>query len=331
MIEAINEQLLRAIGVGVALVDAETARVRFANDTFTEWFGDVVEGGSHQIGNFDLRAALDRLRTEGPHSVEATFRLKRRPMTVAIDLNTAIAEENIAVLVCQNISRIKELESMIDSYAMMVERNTHAMRREKEQVEKLLLNVMPRSAYEEFKSFGAVEPRLFGDVSVVSVDFAGFADLTADLDPPAIVADLNDIFTAFDRIGEQFGCERIRTVGDSYFAVVGVPDSVGDNAGAVAGTALRFLRYLERRNESHAMSWRARVGIASGNVIGSVVGGQKYVYDVFGPAVIAAEAARRIAEPMTIEVHRSIAGALDGQYEIDSLDGALRLVGEMAA
>ena len=330
MIEAINEQLLRAIGVGVALVDMESARVRFANDSFTEWFGEIGETEGLQVGDFDLRAALDRLKREGPYGVEVNFRLRRRPMTIAIDLNLALEEEDLAVLVCQNISRIKELESMIDSYAMMVERNTHAMRREKEQVEKLLLNVMPRSAYEEFKSFGAVEPRLFESVSVISVDFPGFEGLTADMGPPAIVADLNDIFTSFDRIGEQFGCERLRTVGDSYFAVVGVPEPVGDDAAAVAGAALRFLRYLERRNESHPTAWKARIGIASGRVIGSVVGVQKYVYDVFGPAVLAAEEARRAARPMTIEAHPSIHDALTGRYEFGRDEGARRLLGEVA-
>ena len=160
--------------------------------------------------------------------MEVGFKLGRRSMSVAIEFNTAADVAGLAVLVCQNISRIKELESMIDSYAMMVERNTHEIKREKEQVEKLLLNLMPRTAYEEYKNFGVVEPRLFDEVSVVSVDFQGFAKMLAANDPSVIVSDLNDIFTAFDRIGEQFGCERIRTMGDSYVAVAGVPDPVAD-------------------------------------------------------------------------------------------------------
>lgn len=310
MIEAINEQLLRAIGVGVALVDIDSAELRFANDTFTDWFGR--DGGDTlEIGTLDLRAALDRLAESGKHSTEVSFKRGRRTMSVAIEFNTAPDTGSLAVLVCQNISRIKELESMIDSYAMMVERNTHEIKREKEQVEKLLLNLMPRTAYEEFKNFGVVEPRLFDSVSVVSVDFEGFSELLATNDPAVIVSDLNDIFTAFDRIGEQFGCERIRTMGDSYFAVSGVPDPVPDHADAVAGAAARFLRYIERRNESHTLEWRVRIGIAAGPVIGSVVGVQKYVYDVFGPAVTAAARMRREAAPMSIAQDASIAGLID--------------------
>lgn len=312
MIEAINEQLLRAIGVGVALVDIKSGAFRFANDTFTEWFGQNGDASiTIEVGNLDLRNALDKLAAEGRHTVEVSFKIGRRTMAVAIEFNKAVDEEDLAVLVCQNISRIKELESMIDSYAMMVERNTHEIRREKEQVEKLLLNMMPRTAYEEFKSFGSVEPKLFDSVSVISVDFEGFSEALARNEAALVVSELNDIFTAFDRIGQQFGCERIRTMGDSYFAVAGVPDPVRDHAASASSAAERFLRYIERRNESHSLKWNVRIGMASGMVIGSVVGVQKYVYDVFGPAVSKASQMRLDAEPMTIKADASISGLID--------------------
>lgn len=319
MIEAINEQLLRAIGVGVALVDIKSGGLRFANDTFAEWFGQPSDLSKPiELGSLDLRQALDQIKAGGRHTEEVTFKIGRRTLTVAIEFNKALDEDDLAVLVCQNISRIKELESMIDSYAMMVERNTHEIRREKEQVEKLLLNMMPRTAYEEYKSFGAVEPRLFDGVSVMSVDFEGFSEVLAANAPSMVVSELNDIFTAFDRIGEQFGCERIRTMGDTYFAVTGVPDPVRDHAGTLAAAAARFLKYIERRNESHQLSWNIRIGLASGPVIGSVVGVQKYVYDVFGPAVSKASQMRLEAQPMSINADVSITGLLDSDINLDT-------------
>lgn len=211
---------------------------------------------------------------------------------------------------------------MIDSYSMMVERNTHEIRREKEQVEKLLLNMMPRTAYEEYKSFGVVAPRVFDSVSVLTLDFADFDAILAAHEPAVIVSELNDIYTAFDRIGEQFGCERVRTTGDSYFAVSGVPDPVRDHPGSIANTALRFLRYLKRRNETHPIAWKARVGLASGPVVGSVVGVQRYIYDVFGPAVTTADTVRLAAEPMAIAADGSIADLLDSRFAIKLLDHA---------
>lgn len=319
-IEAINEQLLRAIGVGVALVHVRTGAIRYANDTFGEWFGPL-EGDvklSEVLAGAELVEALRTLEDADSFTSEVSFKRRRRSMTVAIEGNRALdQDEDLAVLVCQNISRIKELESMIDSYAMMVERNTHEIRREKEHVEKLLLNMMPRTAYEEYKSFGVVAPRLFSDVTVLTLSFSNFAEIVAGQDPAVIVSELNDVYTAFDRIGEQFGCERVRTTGDSYFAVSGVPDPVQDHAGSVASAALRFLRYLEQRNKSHPIRWVARIGIATGTVIGSVVGVQKYIYDVFGPAVTAADEVQATAPDMQAAVHPSSEAHFDGRFSVD--------------
>ena len=195
---------------------------------------------------------------------------------------------------------MRELEQMIDSYSKMVERNTRELEREKERVEKLLLNLMPRSVYEEFKTFGVVTPQLYSNVSVMMLDFVGFTDFAESNDPTVTLGELNDIFTAFDRISEQYGVERIKTLGDAYLAVSGMPEPEPDHAAAVAHCAVRFLRYLERRNQSHPYKWEARIGLASGAAVGSVVGVQKYVYDVFGPAVNMAARLQVFAHPMKI-------------------------------
>lgn len=322
-IEAINEQLLRAIGVGVALIDVKSLSVQFTNDTFAEWFGTPEENAriSDILPTLEIQEALDKLAAGGKYTAEASFKLRRRTMTVAVEVNRALeSDQDVIILVCQNITRIKELESMIDSYSMMVERNTHEIKREKEQVEKLLLNMMPRTAYEEYKSFGVVAPRVFESVSVLTLDFAEFDAILSGHEPAVIVSELNDIYTAFDRIGEQFGCERVRTTGDSYFAVSGVPDPVRDHAGSIANSAVRFLRYLERRNETHPIAWKARIGLATGSVIGSVVGVQKYIYDVFGPAVAAADTVRLAARPMGIAADGSIADLLDSRFALAAID-----------
>lgn len=330
-IEAINEQLLRAIGVGVALVEIDGGALRYANETFDAWFGPIERG--QRLGDLtagpDFEAALAKLTGEQKVTTEVSFKRRRRSMTVAVELSR-VAEDGPdsgeAVLVCQNISRIKELESMIDSYAMMVERNTHEIKREKEHVERLLLNMMPKTAYEEYKSFGVVAPRLFDSVTVLTLDFVDFDRIVGETDPAVIVSELNDVYTAFDRIGEQFDCGRVRTTGDSYVAVSGVPDPVGDHAGAVAGAAVRFLRYLARRNESHAIAWQARIGIASGPVIGSVVGVQKYIYDVFGPAVSLADRTRAGAGPMQIAADAGVAPLLDHRFRLSGGEGEVRIL-----
>lgn len=325
-IEAINEQLLRAIGVGVALLDLEDLGFRFHNDTFADWFGEPESGARLT----DLFTALDgvalraALADGGRFTTETTFKVRRRAMTVAMDFNRALdGGERIAVLVCQNITRIKELESMIDSYSMMVERNTRELKREKEQVEKLLLNMMPRSVYEEYKTFGVVTPRLYEPVSVLTLDFCRFGNLISTLDPGVIVSELNDIYSAFDRIGEQFGCERIKTIGDVYITVSGMPDPAPDHATSVVNAAVRFMRYLKQRNDSHPVQWECRIGLSTGAVIGSVVGVQKYIYDVFGPAVTRALRIRGYSDPMTVSCDGAIVDMIGsglGQTPIGTVD-----------
>ncbi|MBO9398542.1 adenylate/guanylate cyclase domain-containing protein [Shimia sp. R9_1] len=321
-IEAINEQLLRAIGVGVALVGRSDLKFLFYNNTFEEWFEDRLETDEllkvfEDLNTEELHAALD---DAGQYTAEIRHRKKRRQLVIAADFTSATdGDQELIVLVCQNITRIRELESMIDSYSMMVERNTREIKREKEQVEKLLLNIMPRSVYEEYKAFGVVTPQLYDPVSVLMLDFVGFTDMVASADPSVTVTELNDIYSAFDRIGEQFGCERIKTIGDAYITVAGLPDPTPDHARAVANAAIRFVRYLERRNTSHPNQWRCRIGIASGAVVGSVVGIQKYVYDIFGPAVNLATRLQEFAEPMQISVQDEVAATLKDQFDLQAL------------
>ncbi|MEP1200286.1 adenylate/guanylate cyclase domain-containing protein [Tateyamaria sp.] len=328
-IEAINEQLLRAIGVGVALLDRKTLQFGFRNDTFEDWFsGENRPTELRQLfPDLDVQALQDGLTHTGRHASEIRFKKKRRTLVVALDFTAA--EDDVLVLVCQNITRIKELESMIDSYSMMVERNTREIKREKEQVEKLLLNIMPRSVYEEFKTFGVVTPQMYDPVSVLMLDFVGFTDMVASEDPSVTVTELNDIYSAFDRIGEQFGCERIKTIGDAYITVAGLPDPTPDHAKAIANTAIRFVRYLKRRNLSHPHQWQCRIGLSTGSVVGSVVGIQKYVYDIFGPAVNLASRLQEFSEPMQITVQNSVANVLKDQFDLENVGKkAIRGFGE---
>lgn len=318
-IESINEQLLRAIGVGVALLDRQTLQFGFRNDTFDEWFsGDTQPAQLQQLfPDLDVNAMQADLTNAGRFTSEIRFKKKRRTLVVALDFTAA--DEDLLVLVCQNITRIKELESMIDSYSMMVERNTREIKREKEQVEKLLLNIMPRSVYEEFKTFGVVTPQMYDPVSVLMLDFVGFTNMVASQDPSVTVTELNDIYSAFDRIGEQFGCERIKTIGDAYITVAGLPDPTPDHAKAIANTAIRFVRYLTRRNLSHPHQWQCRIGLSTGSVVGSVVGIQKYVYDIFGPAVNLASRLQEFADPMQITVQDDVANVLKDQFDLKSI------------
>lgn len=332
-ITAINENLLRAIGVGIAIADEESLAIWFQNEKFDAWFGAPEEGATlatvfPDFGIDALRADLEAGRA---HAVEVTVKPKRRKLTIALSFNRATSNgQSLLVVECQNISRMRELEAMIESYSQMVERNTREIELEKERVERLLLNIMPKKVYQEFKTFGVVTPQLYTSVSVVMLDFVGFTELMTKVEPNVIVGELNDIFTAFDRISQHFGCERIKTMGDAYLAVAGMPDPNPDHCLAIANCAVRFVRYLERRNQASAIKWNCRVGIATGSVVGSVVGVQKYVYDIFGQAVNLASRLQLFAEPNSIVTHSEMKGGLIENFKMDDLGRhEVRGVGEM--
>jgi class 3 adenylate cyclase len=125
-------------------------------------------------------------------------------------------------------------------------------------------------------------------------------------DPGSLVSELNDIFSAFDRIVELFNCERMKTIGDAYMAVAGIPEASSDHVQNAARVALRMRRYLERRNTSHREAWRGRIGMHTGPVVGSIVGVQRYVYDIFGPGVNMAARMEALSEPMQITITEDV-------------------------
>jgi multidrug efflux pump subunit AcrA (membrane-fusion protein) len=96
---------------------------------------------------------------------------------------------------------------------------------------------MPRQIYDEIKQIGVSTPQRYDECSVLMLDFVGFTELSVSHEPSALVAELNDIFTAFDRIAEPFGCERIKTLGDAYIAVCGLPEPAPDHAVSIARVA----------------------------------------------------------------------------------------------
>ena len=303
-LDVFNKMLLESVGVGLAILEMDTREVLFANRRFIEWVPGTASVGhplDEAFPEVDYSALAEKIEAGEIYVCEVTIKVKRRSVTLALQFTGHVHEgKPVLILECQNISKIKELEYMIESYSTMVEKQNRTLQREKERVEKLLLNIMPKTVYEELKTFGVTTPQKYEAASVLMLDFVGFTDMAISQDPAGVISELNDIFTAFDRIMEQFGCERIKTVGDAYMAVSGIPEPTPEHAQNIAKVAVLILRYLERRNAAHTNQWRCRIGINSGPVIGSIVGVQKYVYDIFGPGVNLASRLEELSSPMEI-------------------------------
>jgi class 3 adenylate cyclase len=298
------EDVVRGLGLGLAVVDARDWSITFENARFFQWFppvGDADAKLGTRLPDLDTSRTFGRLEKGRPFRFETEAKLGTRTVLLAVEVRRVNEnDENIIVVECRDISKQKEAEYLLDSYSDMSERNARELQREKDPVEKLLLNIMPRSVYEEMRDYSTATPQKFESVSVLLLDFVNSTKMAISYDPGKTIAELNDIFSAFDRICELFGCERTMTIGDAHMAVLGLPEPVPDHADNIAKVALRMRRYLERRNAAHPETWECRIGINSGPVIGSLAGVQKYVYDIFGPGVNLAARMETYAEPMTI-------------------------------
>ena len=301
---SLQDLALRSIGSAVAIISTDDWSVLFENGLFFEWFSSEVDADaplSDRIDGIDLDAVTARFEKGRRFTWETEVGGGARKVTTEIEMRRLTFDgREVALLEARNVTKRKEAEYMLDSYSRMAEKNARDLQREKERAEKLLLNIMPRAVYEELRDYGSTTPQRFESASVLLLDFVGFTNMAIANDPTSTIAELNDIFSAFDRIVELYGCERLKTMGDAYMAVSGMPELNPDHAANLAKVALRMRRYIERRNAAHPEMWQCRIGLHSGPIIGSVVGVQKYVYDIFGPGVNKAARMESLAESMQI-------------------------------
>lgn len=304
-----REALLQAFQTmksGIAVVEPEDWTVCFENANFFKWF-PLISGEDEPLTTRmpELKAdrALARTGKGRAYSFETEVKIGGRETPIAVEIRPLPEHPSGQLVVeCYDISKQMQAQYLLESYSKMAERNARELQREKERAERLLLNIMPRSVMEEMKDYGTVTPQLFEDATILMLDFVDSTEMAVSRDPAALVTELNDIFTVFDRITDLFNCERMKTIGDAYMVVSGLPEPAPDHAYNVARVALRMVRYIERRNQAHPEPWLCRIGVNTGPVVGSLVGVQKYVYDIFGPGVNLASRLEGLSEPMRITI-----------------------------
>jgi adenylate cyclase len=174
-----------------------------------------------------------------------------------------------------------------------------ALYAEKEKSDNLLLNILPEEIASELKETGKTEAKLFQEVSVLFTDFVGFTSVSERLSPTELVSEIHKNFTAFDAIIEKFGLEKIKTIGDAYLAVCGLPNPNKNHASQVIKAAIEIRDYMLTQNNS---LFQIRIGIHSGPVVAGIVGVKKYAYDIWGDTVNTAARMEQNSEPGKINI-----------------------------
>ncbi|MEA5522523.1 adenylate/guanylate cyclase domain-containing protein [Limnoraphis robusta] len=156
---------------------------------------------------------------------------------------------------------------------------------EQEKSEQLLLNILPKAIAERLKRGESTIADSFDDVTVLFGDIANFTKLSADLSPAELVEILNRIFSRFDELADKYHLEKIKTLGDAYMVVGGLPTPQADHVEAIAEMALDMQQIIGQFSLKEGEPLQMRIGINTGPVEAGVIGMKKFTYDLWGDTV----------------------------------------------
>jgi adenylate cyclase len=196
----------------------------------------------------------------------------------------------------QEIKRQKIVKySFIGGFAIMLlfaavffaQRNR--IHKAKKRSDELLLNILPEETAEELKETGTAKTKSFESVTVLFTDFKNFTIASEKLTPEELVAEINHCYSAFDRIVEKYGIEKIKTIGDSYMCAGGLPVSNKTHPFDVVSAGIEMVKFIEDNKQERIAKdqpyFELRCGIHSGPVVAGIVGIKKFAYDIWGDTV----------------------------------------------
>jgi len=188
----------------------------------------------------------------------------------------------------------------------LLEEKQEELRKEQELSDSLLLNILPEATVQELKSIGFARPRAYDMVSVLFADFVSFTKLSQTMSASELVTYIDRYFTRFDAIMDRYNIEKIKTIGDSYMCVAGLPLESEEHAIRITAAAREMLAVVEEmhieQSEQNEPSFDVRIGVHSGPVVAGVVGKKKFAYDIWGDTVNVAARLQQLSEVNRISI-----------------------------
>ena len=309
------EQVQHDVQIWIALVFAGSylalvLLVYFAANLFTR---PVVEltAAAEQLRDISRGNSADR------RAVGSTIQARRDELGALARAFNRMAERLAGAF--------RELENANVDLEHRVEQRTSELVEEQAKSERLLRNVLPAEIAERLKHNPEAIAEGYDAVAVMFADIVGFTELSAREPPIKVVALLNEVFSAFDQLADQLGLEKIKTIGDAYMVVGGLPNPRPDAAIAIAYMALDMLDVMHELAETH-VGLSIRVGIHTGSVIAGVLGTKKLSYDLWGDTVNIASRMESHGAPGKIQISEQAAEALRECFQIEER-GTIHLKG----
>ena len=188
----------------------------------------------------------------------------------------------------------------------LIAERTEELQHEKEKSDNLLANMLPKGTAEEIISKGKADKRKYNFVTVLFSDIQGFTRIAEEMNPEALIDELDRFFFHFDSVAEKYRIEKIKTIGDAYMCAGGIPERNRTNPVEVVLAALEMQKYMSYMKNDPARPaarfWDIRIGIHTGTVIAGVVGHKKMTYDIWGDTVNTASRMESSGEPGKINI-----------------------------
>ncbi|HSM81121.1 MAG TPA: adenylate/guanylate cyclase domain-containing protein [Nodosilinea sp.] len=249
----------------------------------------------------------------------------------------AVSQDDNPKFYSASLTRNDELGDVANAFRQMFERVSHEIgeRRQAEQAlleanarsERLLHNVLPASIAEQLKQeTGMAIASRFDEATILFADIVNFTGLAVEMPPTQLVRLLDDIFSAFDAIADRLELEKIKTIGDAYMVVGGLPQPQPDHAQRVMAMALEMLAAVKHFKRQDGQPFCLRIGINTGPVVAGVIGIKKFSYDLWGDAVNVASRLESQGVIGRIQVSPATYERLKDQYSFEAR-GSLKIKG----
>ncbi|MBD2185537.1 response regulator [Planktothrix sp. FACHB-1355] len=248
-----------------------------------------------------LQAILEAVSTQKTVEIEYSLPIGGKDICFAETISPLSSET--AILVARDITERKQAQS--------------DLQKEQEKSEQLLLNILPEAMVERLKENPGAIAEHFHEVTILFADIVGFTLLSARISPTELVNLLNEIFSKFDELTEKHGLEKIKTIGDAYMVVGGLPVPKENSAEAIADMALDMQAAIDQFQMKCSEKLQIRIGINTGAVVAGVIGMKKFIYDLWGDAVNVASRMESSGIPGKIQVTSATYEKLKNRYKFE--------------
>jgi class 3 adenylate cyclase len=242
-----------------------------------------------------------------------------------------LAPWQLHVMFSMNLIGVLYALLVVSSHAAAVRDHARAeVARQRDRADALLGNILPAPIVRRLQSRPGIIADAFEQVTVVFADIVGFTPLSAQLSSEALVLLLNELFSAFDALAARHGLEKIKTIGDAYMVVGGLPEPRPDHAEAAVRMALDMRAAVAAIALERGLSLDLRIGIHSGSVVAGVIGVHKFAYDLWGDTVNTASRMESHGAPGLIQISEATHALLPPGFDLEARgEIAIKGKGEM--